>query len=204
MSRLSVVLVLSTLWVGCDGAPNIPVSQLSLSPGCYTPFVAGACEGVSSSTTALAICEAARQANNDRETSLTVSLRPFMAVVDVMRAAPDQPRWTTDNPTSSGTILITSEEPRMDAGVFRVEFMTPEQSEVVYGTYTPNATSIDLRQSVLRWNQHALQLNSVFRGCDPVTRISWDARFADDGVYETLCWDSSGLTSCDQADLWPL
>ena len=203
MSRVSVVFVLCALWMACEGSPRIPVSQLSLSPGCYTPFVAGSCTEVTSSTTSLALCETARQANSDREASLSTSLRPFIAIVDTMRAAPDQQEWVTSDPVGEGTILISADEPRLDAGAFRIEFVGHAQSEVVYATYTPNAVAIDLRQSVLRWNRNALQLNAVFRGCDPVRRISWDARYADDGVYETLCWDSSGLTSCDQADLWP-
>ena len=201
-----LVSLIATHLAACDGTPPVQVSQLSLSPGCYQPYVSGTCEGVTSSTTAEAVCELAREANATREEDILSALAPYVDVADALHDEPTAESWTVDHASGATavTMRVTSEHRGWDAGVIRVDYDDAGPSEPTYGAYTPNGSMFDLKSTFLRWTDHALQIGNVDRGCDPATGISWDTRYADDGYYQTICWGSAGVVDCSTVNLWPL
>lgn len=200
---------------GREVTEPVHVDELSLTPGCYAPVA-------QFSTCATSTCTQARAANEALETAATEALAPYVQLTETLARNPLGDDWTFTYEWPAPSVLksdfLVSAVARGEAGVLKMTIhdhgtwspgggqasQEVDAISVVYASYTPNFALVDLETAVARWTSHVVTVGSLYRGCDPVTEVSFDARWNDDGVYDLYCWDRAGhLRDCGTVDLWP-
>lgn len=197
----------------------LAVAPLSIKPGCFSPIVTLApCDDESPDE-----CEQSREANATMQANISEITTQLRAVVEVIRAAPNDALWsatyTWPQPHElTSTFTITADKRGTPSGAFTISahdvgtyapgLDLPTEIDgfrEMYGFYTPNFTMVDVGDGVLRWTEHALTAGSFYRGCDPEKNVSFDQRFLDDGTFDLFCWENDGgnVVDCATINLWP-
>lgn len=201
-----------------DAAWTSFLQPLSAAPGCYAPAPHQPVpENVSDAY--------ARQAENDsrwRHRRALSCISRYSAIVDAVRAAPDERRWQVTHAGIEFLVESSSHQGNQE-GFFRVsaeelpEDKDPEcpvPSEVV-GAFTSDFTYVEQSGLFLVWNEDSvtatlplgiIELMMFYRGCDPETKVSSGHLVPYNQEGSIRCWSEEGsfVPCAPDVDGWPL